>query len=59
METCLVQMQMQVISQALSQVSIPPQVAPSTSAQAPHVWGSKIRNTHPISLQFVPARSGR
>ncbi|MQM05576.1 hypothetical protein Taro_038393 [Colocasia esculenta] len=52
METCLVQMQTQVsdavqaqlsqalslaISHALSQVSIPPQAAPSTSAQAPHV----------------------
>ncbi|MQL99207.1 hypothetical protein Taro_031927 [Colocasia esculenta] len=23
------------------------------------VWGSKTRNTHPIGLQFVPARSRR
>ncbi|MQL81931.1 hypothetical protein Taro_014398 [Colocasia esculenta] len=49
----------QVISQAFSQVNIPPQAAPLTSAQAPHVWGSKTRNIHPIGLRFVPAWSGR
>ncbi|MQL95952.1 hypothetical protein Taro_028624, partial [Colocasia esculenta] len=49
METRLVQMETQVTDALQAQLS----------QSLSQVWGSKTRNTHPIGLWFVPARSGR
>ncbi|MQL91849.1 hypothetical protein Taro_024465 [Colocasia esculenta] len=69
----LSQSQSQAISEALSQVSIPPQVAPSTSARAPHhgqgdgcdLWkltkfnsNSRFELDAQIHLKQVPSSGG-